>query len=148
MSGIFEEALKRAFQRCMFFLGGRGPPKKAFQTPTWTGQGFGTHFQPPSPDWDPFLGHIFRFSAQNSLNRLELGQTKAINGFPTLKIGAGGCQPLGPASVDPKARLPCPAVGTGPRRARARVLTLGSTPEPTAGPGKGAFGSTKMGPVG
>ena len=41
-----------------------------------------------------------------------------------------------------------PAVGTHLRRDPARVPTLGSTQELTAGPGKGAFGSTKVGPTG
>ena len=57
-------------------------------------------------------------------------------------------QPQGPPFVDPKAPLLRPAVGRGPRQAPARIPTLGSTLEPTARPGKGAFGSTKVGPTG
>ena len=124
-----------------------GGAKRVIQARPWTSQGFRIHFQPPSPNLTPFWV-FFRVSAWNPLNRWELGQTKARNGCSTLKIRQYHVASPWDPFVDLKASLPRPAVGSCLQRAPAKFLPLGSTPEPTAGPGKGAFGSTKMGPVG
>ena len=55
---------------------------------------------------------------------------------------------LGPSFVDPKAPLLGLAVGTGPRRARARVLSLGSTRDPYRWARQGGLWINKSGSQG
>ena len=101
-------------------------------------------FSASQPRFSPILGHIFRFSARNPLNRLEMRQTKARNGFSALKIGGYHvASPWDPFLLTQKpscrARRLVRVCVHG--LAQARALTLRSTPEPIAGTGKGAFGS-------
>ena len=80
------------------------------------------------------MGHIFRVSAPNVPKTLKLGQTKARNGFRTLKRGGGGgtmgsglgthlCRPkslvVGSRGRCVRARAFVPR---GPRQARARTF--------------------------
>ena len=51
------------------------------------GSGVVGQFPTVWPVFGPRFGATFRFSAQNPPESLELGQTKARNGFSTLKIG-------------------------------------------------------------
>ena len=87
-------------------------------------------FQPissrPGQDFEPFRGHFFRFSAENPPQTLKPGETKARNGFSTLKIG--GYHVSSPWAPPLLTRRP---PGRVPRHVRARgprvVLPYAST---------------------
>ena len=86
--GYIRKALEKGFSGMHGSWGGRWPPKKVIRGPTSSSQRFLARlrdFQLASQG--PYWAIFFRVSAQNPSKRLEQGQTKARNGFSTLKIG-------------------------------------------------------------
>ena len=82
-----ERGRKGAFQACMGHGGGRCPPTKVIQRRMLAGQGFSANYQPAGPDFYLFWVIFSGFQPRTPVKWLELGQTKARNGFGTLKIG-------------------------------------------------------------
>ena len=85
---------EKGFFRRVWIMGGGGgggfPSQTVIQDLKSSGQWVLAclrDFHLTSPDFDPFWATFFRFSTENPSKRLELGQTKAGNGFSTLKMG-------------------------------------------------------------
>ena len=134
MDGIFGKPSKRAFHTCMGHGGVSGLQKKLFNVncrqvrdfppilsqPTRILTRPGSYFQPHCQVFSP-----------SPLQKVGIGSNQGQKWIQhPHNRGIPCCKPLGPNFVDPKAPLPGPAAGTGPRQARARFLALGSTRDP------------------
>ena len=104
--------------------------KKGYWARTGNSLGFSADSHPAGPDFHPFSATFSDFQPRTPVKGWNWGKlSPEMDSAPSKQGGTILSAPKTHFDC-PKAPLPGPALGTDPRRARARVLTRGSTPDP------------------